>query len=385
MIIREVQPKVEPPIAQQWIVGYHTVRCSHCPKTWRNRKPEDCTSSLFVRHIRDCHRHLPWKEEMAKEMLATQIASSHRKRQRTETTDSTTVTPWTVARNVPPQAFGQPIFTEEHFRRLLVKFLVCTNSSFYLVENEAFRELLKYCNRNVPLFSRFTANVDLLHLYDEMFPVIQSLLIKHKDAGGRIHLTLDAWTAGNKLPYLGITGHWYDEDFVLHDLVLDLVPLRGSHTADNLANAVEEMLIRYVLPTSVVGCITMDNASVNTALCGILEQRFINWKKQDGHVRCMAHVINLAVQKILKTFRAEALEAETDMAEAEVWQPAAELSPGAILKKVRRVVCKLRASTLKWEGLQRECAALDPPLKCLRPILDMRIRFVHCSNFTLSG
>jgi hypothetical protein len=78
---------------------------------------------FFVRHIRECHRHLPWKEEKAKEMLATQIASSQRKRQRTETTansDSATITPLTVARTVPPQAFGLPIFTEEHFRRLLV-------------------------------------------------------------------------------------------------------------------------------------------------------------------------------------------------------------------------------------------------------------------------
>jgi hypothetical protein len=324
---------------------------------------------------------------MAKEMLGTHIVSSHCKRQRTEPTagsDTATVTPWRVACTVPPQAFGQPIFTEEHFCRLLVRFLVCTNSSFYLVENEAFRKLLKYCNRNVPLPSRFTANIDLFHLYDEMLPVIRSLLVKHKDVGGRIHLTLDAWTAGNKLPYLGITGHWYDADFVLHDLVLDLVPLRGSHTAENLAEAVECMLIQYELPTSVVGCITMDNASVNIALCRILEQRFINWRKPDGYVRCMAHVINLAVQRILETFKAEAVEAELDLAKAEGWQhrDTAELSPGAILKKVRRVVCKLRASTVKWEALQRECAALDPPLKCLRPILDMRVRSVQCSKFS---
>ena len=124
-----------------------------------------------------------------------------------------------------------------------------------------------------------------------------------------------------------------------------------------------------------VGCITCDNASVNTSMCAVLELELPNWNKKDRHVRCMAHVINLAVQKLLKRVRGEALEEEGEMAnDTGTVAIETELSPGAVLKKVRRVVSKLRASTNLWEALQREAQAVG--LKCLRPVLDMRIRYV---------
>jgi hypothetical protein len=83
-------------------------------------------------------------------------------------------------------------------------------------------------------------------------------------------------------------------------------------------------------------------------------------------VRCMAYVLNFAVQRILKTFKAEALEPDIDMAEAEGWQHIAELSPGAILRKVRWMVCDLRDSARLWEAhfKGRECGALETPPKC---------------------
>lgn len=88
----------------------------------------------------------------------------------------------------------------------------------------------------------------------------------------------------------------------------------------------------------------------------------------------MAHIINLAAQKILSTMAADAVEEEIDLANAEEWEEE-ELSPGAVLKKVRRVVAKVRASTKLWEALEQEIQVVG--LRHNRPILDMRIRYAH--------
>lgn len=346
----------------------HTVRCCHCTKIWENRLPDDTNTSLFIRHIRDEHKLLPDRAAREREMLE---ARHHRALAATTAATGVIITPWTIAATIPAQPIGG--FSDEGFRQRMVHFLVDTNSSFRLVESSAFRELLRYLNPRAIATTRKTIVRELHRQYAAMLPRVRSQLASQIQSNGLIHLTLDAWTAGNRTPYLGITGHWLDSNFVLHDLVLDFIQLHGSHTAENLALAVMDSINTYGIEGS-VGCITCDNASVNSAMCKYLEKNLLNWTKRDCHVRCMAHIINLAVQRLLKHFRGEALESEGDMAGDINEDPDRfELSPGAVLKKVRRVVSKLRASTNLWEALQKEAQAIG--LKCLNPILDMKVRY----------
>jgi len=146
-------------------------------------------------------------------------------------------------------------------------------------------------------------------MYREMLPAVKIRLFNYTNQGGRINLTLDAWTSSNRIAYLGITGHWMDSDYVLQNIVLAFSRLHGSHTGENLANTVYHTLLLYGIEQS-LGCITMDNASVNDKLCKQLEQKLCSirqgWKRKDGQVRCMPHVLNLAAQKILAVLKAEA-------------------------------------------------------------------------------
>ena len=52
----------------------------------------------------------------------------------------------------------------------------------------------------------------------------------------------------------------------------------------------------------------MDNASNNItflrAVEAYLSEKFIHFDSEDRHVRCLAHVINLAVQQVLATLKA---------------------------------------------------------------------------------
>ena len=60
--------------------------------------------------------------------------------------------------------------------------------------------------------------------------------------------------------------------------------------------------------------ITTDNASNNNTFCQILESKCINeninFDKKNHHIRCIAHVLNLAVQTFLKSLKAEGFENE---------------------------------------------------------------------------
>jgi hypothetical protein len=46
----------------------------------------------------------------------------------------------------------------------------------------------------------------------------------------RISFTTDIWSAPNDIPFMAITGHWIDRNFKMRSMLIDFVPLPGSHT-----------------------------------------------------------------------------------------------------------------------------------------------------------
>ena len=371
MIIREVIQNSHssdiPPTHQAPITNTsksHRVRCCHCSRTWGPYSPSYTTTSGFIRHFQKHHPALPPTEEKEKQYLGAMGVTK-----RKQTSEVTDVTPWTLSggARTPGQSFDYQVF-----RKLLVVFIVNTNSSFNLTMSQSFRDLLEYCHPNAKAVSGQTLARDLHQMYREMLPSIKIRLFNHTNKGGRINLTLDAWTSSNRIAYLGITGHWMDSDYVLQNIVLAFSRLQGSHTGENLANVVYETLTLYGIEQS-LGCITMDNASVNDKLCKQLEQKLRDfgqaWKWKDGQVRCMPHVLNLAAQKILSVLKAEATIPEEVLAEAEgpgiprighdeESESSNVFAVSPTLRKARQILLKIRASNILGEALERECQAI---------------------------
>jgi len=87
--------------------------------------------------------------------------------------------------------------------------------------------------------------------------------------------------------------------------LLSFEELRGSHDGPNLGNAIYDVLDSYNIVEKLF-CITSDNASNNKSALENLERlmmdrKGIRWDHLAHHVRCMNHIINIAVQKFLKT------------------------------------------------------------------------------------
>src|SRR5579859_5050801 len=102
----------------------------------------------------------------------------------------------------------------------------------------------------------------------------------------------------------GITCHWVDESFTLHDALLDFKMIKGRHVGRSLATAVYDVLNEFDL-CSKLFCLTSDNTSNNytmlDALSNLLwDERSIDWNGREHHIACLNHVINLCVQDFLK-------------------------------------------------------------------------------------
>jgi hypothetical protein len=123
----------------------------------------------------------------------------------------------------------------------------------------------------------------------------------------RHHLYVTTDSFSPLLTYAGITAHWVDSSFHLHDCLLGFEPLEGSHTGENLAQYVMETLNRFDL-TKKLFCITADNATNNKTLSravarSLEEDEGIVFDAEGSLIPCLAHVINLAVQDFLQGLR----------------------------------------------------------------------------------
>lgn len=374
MIIREALPNKLPldsdglpPCAQSSTPPtHHQVCCTNCKKIWPPIRKSQTTTTDYIRHYKKHHSGYPHSEEMEKEM----ICRMKNKRSKIQST------PWTTAASssgTTMHRLGQP-FNETTYRRLLTSSLVETNSSFRLVESKSFNKLMQYCNANTPTLSHQTVARDLRKMHDELKPMIKDRFQKHIDSGGHVNITLDAWTSGNKVPYLGITAHWMDSDYDLNDTVIGFKRLRGSHTAENLSSVLIHCLREFGLEEH-IRCITSDNHIVNTVMFDIFANKFTYWKKKDGQVRCMAHVMNLSAQRIKQSLKAETLITETEASMAQEATPSERTNtPAGVLKMARRIASKIRASHLLSESLVAQISATK--LENVKVLLDMKVRYV---------
>ena len=325
------------------------------------------TTSTFGKHFRAQHPQLPSREEDYKSLIKRMAeATNTGKRKRTGTS------PFTIASQLAGTRQVGEIFDEQEYRKLLAMMVVETNTSFRTVEVDSFQNLVRYCNSRVPTVTRPMLYRDINKLlYRRLFKEVRHRLQLHISQGARINLTLDAWTASNKIPFLAITAHWMTTDFELVSTLIGFERLRGSHTAENMTVAIMKVLQMYGIEDH-INCITTDNASVNDAIFNELEFQLPSWSRRDGQIRCLAHVLNLAAQTVLTTLKSEAREAEVVL---EGWEASGddEIGPAGTLSRLRRIIAKIRSSTTLWEGLKTEVEAIK--MDWLAPILDVRVRW----------
>ena len=75
----------------------------------------------------------------------------------------------------------------------------------------------------------------------------------------KVSLTADGWTGPFQKDFLGVTAHWIDDKWIQKELVIGFEPMNGSHTGENLAEALINVAERFNIGEKVQS-ITTDNA-----------------------------------------------------------------------------------------------------------------------------
>ena len=184
--------------------------------------------------------------------------------------------------------------------------MVTSKQPFSGVEDPDFKQIfIDLPGVSPPFSTRYTLRQSI---YDEFTK--QRLQLKDDLATtcNTIALSLDVWTSSNSLPILAIIGHWLTAEFDYRQQVVEFTELKGPHSGENMAAAVEACLLELDLAPKLVS-ITGDNAANNETMVSDLYHRLarirlqgkqeLRFKGLDSYIRCLAHILNLIVKDIL--------------------------------------------------------------------------------------
>jgi hypothetical protein len=138
----------------------------------------------------------------------------------------------------------------------------------------------------------------------------QEDLLRRLPAGSKISIALDCWTSPFSQAFMAISGYFIDEDWQYREILLGFEPLYGTHSGANLSVVLLEILQRHKIEDRVLAVVT-DNASNNKTLVDTLQQSM-----SDDitliRVPCIAHVIQLSLNELLGSMKADPMNETTE-------------------------------------------------------------------------
>lgn len=143
-------------------------------------------------------------------------------------------------------------------------------------------------------------------MFQQQFNIAVAELLSDLGQGTKISVALDAQSTNNHLSFLAIKGYYINDHQQLQEKLLDFIPIRGRHTRSSIATKVLKVLSNTYTQKRLLA-ITYNNASNNTTLVQTihlkLQDEGIAWSPTKNTIPCLAYIINLVVQDIIKYLR----------------------------------------------------------------------------------
>lgn len=177
--------------------------------------------------------------------------------------------------------------------RLIGEFIADYMAPFNIVENRKFIQMFKVLEPKFKMLCRghFSEKV-IPEIYNETKQSVKECL---KNANC-IALTTDGWTSRATQSYITITAQVIDEKWESNSFVLQTRELSESHTGVNIARVLRNALREWELtrPQTTIACVTDNASNMDIAV------------RESGlhpHIKCLAHVVNLASKRGLAVSR----------------------------------------------------------------------------------
>ncbi|OAA63224.1 transposase [Akanthomyces lecanii RCEF 1005] len=216
-------------------------------------------------------------------------------------------------------------FDRDHFQKLLLEWVVDANISFRQPEHSRLRRIFEYLNPSVAVTNAHISHNTVRKRIVDLHCRHRAQIVDHlRNIPGQIHIAFDGWRSRNRHALYGIVCFYVDNNGAPSKLVLGLPELKMSHSGENIAAQVLEILESYEILDK-LGYITLDNAAnMDSAAEEIAKTRGLDPSKR--RIRCFGHVLNLVVKALLFGHKAEAFEADVDgepgfdAAQHEIWR-----------------------------------------------------------------
>lgn len=189
-------------------------------------------------------------------------------------------------------------FDKEEYMRLLLMMIVSNNLAFSLVDTESFRDFILFLREDVPLVDRHALRRMLAKIFGAES---NSMKKKFAQNTGSFAITIDEWNSGNNIDFLGITLHFYNNDFKLENYTIGFEMLNEnlSYTGEVVYETMMKVLRNYGIEKRIIS-ITRDNAGpMNVMMKMFNNASSTSGVEFNGDIRCVGHILNLVTDCIL--------------------------------------------------------------------------------------
>jgi hypothetical protein len=173
------------------------------------------------------------------------------------------------------------------FLRVLTLYIVRSMQPLSIVDDVHFRELIHHIDPRLSLPCSTLTHSLLPELYREAKAKLKIKLSAVK----WVALTADGWTSITNEGYLTVTVHYISEKMKMVSRVLSTWCVEVSHTAENLAKELMDLVVEWQLTGKIVAVVTDNAYNIVKAV-----NEINNWR----HVPCFAHSLSLAVKDAIK-------------------------------------------------------------------------------------
>jgi hypothetical protein len=162
--------------------------------------------------------------------------------------------------------------------------------------------MMKSAHPSLEVHGRKTLKNDCMAVYGDERRKIMSCFAS---LDSRVSFTTDMWTSIQELGYICLTAHYIDEEFKLHNHLLNFKQVPHPHNSTAIHSTIMECLYEWDLSNRAFA-FTLDNATSNDKAVGKLKSSLwahMPFRGLDLHVRCAAHILNLIAQDGMKIIR----------------------------------------------------------------------------------
>jgi hypothetical protein len=193
-------------------------------------------------------------------------------------------------------------WTLSEFKDLLVRWMVYCHIAFRMVENEYFRELIKFLSSSLGGLLPRTASTIRGWILDAYLADKVTVERGLQRVVSNIHLSFDGWTSPNNYSILSVFAHFIDSGGVRRTRLLAFRRTYSAKSAENEAAALLKVIKEYNIEQR-LGYFMCDNISTNDAPIDlILLELYPHWttkQRKSRRLRCLSYVANICARALL--------------------------------------------------------------------------------------